>query len=59
MKIKNMYLRTEEMVGFEEYIQWLRENIRQYYADLEEGNVKFEVPKDRSKQQKNDKGGGK
>ena len=44
-----MYLRTEEMVGFEEYIQWLRENIRQYYADLEEGNVKFEVPKDRSK----------
>ena len=57
MKIKNMYLRTEEMVGFEEYIQWLRENIRQYYADLVEEKVKFEVPQDRSKHQKKFKGG--
>jgi hypothetical protein len=45
------------MVSFENFIVYLQENIKQYYADLKAGKVKFEVVKDRSGG-KNDKGKG-
>ena len=66
-----MYLRTEEMVSFDKYIEYLKENIQKYYNDLQKGIVKFEVPQERGqrgqkgqkdqkgKQQKNTKGGDK
>ena len=37
-----MYKREENVVSFDDFVQYLQAQIKSYYEDLAAGNVKFE-----------------